>query len=151
LSSSFLPRGRTAAAALAFAFALTGCSGDSAPDTKAAPTPCETPGEDLTATVPDEFAIDEVASITHVRERRRFIGIEAVTDTSIVELYPVLARSLLDSGFQILSGDNEGFEAEIFFARGDKATGTYILVEGPCEGLVTIRLLVNETSGAGTS
>lgn len=67
----------------------------------------------------------------------------AVSTKTVVELYPPLARAILDAGYSIVSSDNEGFEAEIFF--GDETTtGAYRLREGPCKDEVTVRLLFEE-------
>ena len=91
--------------------------------------------------MPADTPVDRFGTVTAVQTKPGFVGVEAITETQIVELYPPLARSVLDAGYDILSGDNEGFEAEIFFARGKGVTGTYLLREGPCEGQVTIKLL----------
>jgi hypothetical protein len=58
----------------------------------------------------------------------------------IVEADPPLQRDLIAKGYQILSHDNEGFEAEIYFARGPKIVGTYTLRE-LCEGRIKIALV----------
>jgi hypothetical protein len=79
-------------------------------------------------------------------EEGGFVQARIVSETKIVELYPPIARSLLDNGYEILSGDNEGFEAEIFFRRGKGANGNLYMREGPCEGQVTLTL----TYGAAT-
>lgn len=108
----------------------------------APPEPCPTsaPVAD-TSLLPKDVPLDRFATITELEIKGGFLGAEATTDTSIVELFPPLARALLNSGYDILSSDNEGFEAEIFFGRGKKVTGTFLLREGPCKDQVTIRLL----------
>lgn len=108
----------------------------------ARPQACETPEpiEDLSL-LPRDVPLDEWAAVHQIEVESGFLAARGVTDTSIVELYPVVARATVDAGYTILSGDNEGFEAEIFFDRGEGTTGTYLLRQGPCEGQVTIRLL----------
>jgi len=69
-----------------------------------------------------------------------YVNVSALAETTVVELDPALQRSLLDEGYQIIGHDNEGFEAEIFFARDERTLGTFTLREGPCEGHVTVRL-----------
>lgn len=96
--------------------------------------------EDLSL-LPRDVPLDEWGVVDAIEVDAGFVGARAVSETSIVELYPVIARATVDAGYEILSGDNEGFEAEIFFERGEDTTGTYRLREGPCEGQVTIRLL----------
>lgn len=83
--------------------------------------------------------MDEWGVVDTIEVDAGFVGARAVTETSIVELYPVIARATV--GYEILSWDNGGFEAEIFFETGRDTTGTYRLREGPCEGQVTSRLL----------
>ena len=67
-----------------------------------------------------------------------------VSDETVVELYPQFARALVEGGHEILSGDNEGFEAEIFFTLRDGRAGRYVLREGPCRDDVTVHILYEE-------
>lgn len=76
--------------------------------------------------------------------RQAAIGVTAVSELSVVELYPPLARAILDAGYSIVSSDNEGFEAEIFFGD-DETTGAYRLRESACEGQVIVRLLFEQS------
>ena len=126
------------------------CSSDGSGGSNAEPNACATPqaGGD-TSKIPDDVAISDFGTITRVQKKPGFIGVEAISDQKIVEIYPPLARSILDADYVILSGDNEGFEAEIFFARGTHTTGTYLLREGPCGRLVTIKLLYTTQQRAG--
>ncbi len=62
-----------------------------------------------------------------------------MTTTSIIELYPPLARQVIDAGYTIVSSENEGTDAEIFFARG-RVAAVYLMRQGPCDELVTITL-----------
>lgn len=116
--------------------------GNGAREPAARPEPCPSraPVADLSL-LPKDVPLQRFATITELEIKGGFLGAEATTDTSIVELFPPLARALLNSGYDILSSDNEGFEAEIFFGRGKDVTGTFLLREGPCKDEVTIRLL----------
>lgn len=108
----------------------------------ARPTPCASPTPVAdTSDLPPDLPVDEVSEVVDLHVKKGFLAAQGVTELSIVELYPQLSRALLDEGYDIISGDNEGFEAEIFFRRGRGTTGTYLLREGPCEGQVTLRLL----------
>jgi hypothetical protein len=133
---------RLPAACVALLLLVSGCGGDG--DGDAAPTPCATPvpvdDRDLRL-LPRDVPLAEHGVVTEVQIRAGFLGAEAIGQTRIIELYPPLARSVLDAGYDIISSDNEGFEAEIFFARGKYITGAYRLREGPCKDEVTIRLL----------
>ncbi|MGH2728997.1 MAG: hypothetical protein ACRDJI_00145 [Actinomycetota bacterium] len=121
---------------------LSGCGGDG--DSDAAPSPCpsQVPVDDRDLRLlPRDVPLAEHGVVTEVVVKAGFLGAQAVGDTRIIELYPPLARSVLDAGYDIISSENEGFEAEIFFARGKHITGAYRLREGPCKDQVTIRLL----------
>ena len=103
---------------------------------------CELPeGLEDVSELPAGLPLDQWGNVTGIEVSDGFLGAEAVTETTIIELYPVLARAVSESGHTILSGDNEGFEAEIFFERGEGTTGTFRLRQGPCAEQVTIRLL----------
>ena len=96
-----------------------------------------------TGAVPPKLRLDRYATITEVKMKKGALGITAVSDLPVVELYPPLARAILDAGYSIVSSDNEGFEAEIFF--GDESvTGAYRLREAPCGEQVVVRLLYEE-------
>ena len=127
---------------------LSACGGN---DDSTAPraAPCSSPVEAPdTRAVPRELDLAEHATITRVTRRGAAIGVSAVSELSVVELYPPLARAILDAGYSIVSSDNEGFEAEIFFGD-DKTTGAYRLREAGCEGQVVVKLLFEQQGGRG--
>lgn len=112
---------------------------------RAQPTPC--PRETAVAApdgVPGVLDQTHRGDVVDVGRRRGFAAVTVITRESVVELYPQLARGLLEGGHEILSGDNEGFEAEIFFALRDGRVGRYVLREGPCKGDVTLHILYEE-------
>ena len=122
---------------------LAACGGG--PEGKASRLePCRSPdaASDISA-VPSELRLDRHATITEVRTRKTAVGITAVSELSVVELYPPLARAILDAGYSIVSSDNEGFEAEIFFGD-DRTTGAYRLREAPCKDQVVVKLLFEQ-------
>jgi hypothetical protein len=82
--------------------------------------------------------------VVEVGRRRGYAAVTLISTETVVELYPQLARGLLEGGHEILSGDNEGFEAEIFFALREGRTGRYVLREGPCRDEVTLHILYEE-------
>ena len=130
-----LPRLRLLIAALLVA---TACGNSDEPRPEAAPCSIPAPAERADI-VPDDLGLDEQGTITAANRRGRRLTATLVTDTAIVELYPPLARRLLDSRYTIVSGENEGTDAEIFFARGP-ITGVYLMRGGPCGDLVTLTL-----------
>ncbi len=121
---------------VALTFVACGGSGDE----RAQVCPAPTSHQDL-ALLPSDIPLDEWGVVDQLEVTDGFLAGRAISETQIVELYPVIARATVEAGYEILAGDNEGFEAEIFFARGKDTTGNYILREGPCPDQVTIRLL----------
>jgi hypothetical protein len=109
----------------------------------AEPTPCSTPQPvSDTSAIPRDIPVSDWGTVTKIDEKKEFLVVQAVSDQSVVELHPQIARSLLDSGYEIVGADNEGFESEIFFAPGRGTSGLFRLREGPCEDLVTVTLLI---------
>ncbi|MEA2434988.1 MAG: hypothetical protein QOG54_2445 [Actinomycetota bacterium] len=124
---------------MALSLFFLGCS-SGVPDGPTA-KPCATPGAapDVSQ-VPPDFPLDTFGTITKVKDDGAFLHANVITTKSIIEIYPPVARSLIDNGYETLSADNEGFEAEIYFRKGTKVAGAYVMREGPCDGLVTLRL-----------
>lgn len=129
--------------AAAASVALGACSGGDGSGATA--TPC--PGRPSVA-APSSLhrVLDQThrGDVVEVGRRRGFSAVTVVTRESVVELYPQLARGLVEGGHEILAGDNEGFEAEIFFGLRDGTTGRYVLREGPCPDEVTLHILYEE-------
>lgn len=129
---------------------LGGCSGASSgsgggPQACASDAPVTGPKLD---TLPQGLDLDEWGVITKVTEKAGFVGAELVSDLTIVELYPEISRAVRDGGYETISGDNEGFEAELFFQKGSN-TGTFLLREGPCKNQVTVKLIYGAAKGGG--
>ena len=123
----------------------TSCGGDTDPRAERPPCTDPTPsGED--PGLPPGLDLERHATITSVQHRNEALGVTAVSELSVVELYPPLARGVLDAGFRIVGSDNEGFEAEIYF--GDRnVTGAYRLREAPCKEQVIVKLLYEDRRG----
>ena len=82
---------------------------------------------------------------TVIEEERRagFIGAEVLSEQLIVELYPDIVRSLSESGYTLLGGDNEGFEAEISFTDPKNRHVSFSLRQHSCSAqLVVMQVLV---------
>lgn len=129
------------------ALLLVGCGGGEG-SVSTGPTPCPLPppggNEQL---LPKGLELTEYGVLAEAGVSRGFVTARVVSDIQIVELYPPIARALVDNGFKILSGDNEGFEAEIFFKRGRNETGNIYMREGPCTDQVTLKLSVGLPGG----
>ena len=129
----------------AASMALANCS--EKPEPKAQPCPAPSEAPDLSA-VPKQLHLADHATITEVKETAKGVGVTAVSDLPVVEVYPPLARAILDAGYSIIASDNEGFEAEIFFGD-DVVTGAYRLREAPCGDQVIVRLLFDDPGSRG--
>lgn len=91
--------------------------------------------------LPKDIPFAEHGVLTELEVQGGYLGATVIGTTPIVELYPPIARAVLDAGYEIFASDNEGFEAEIFFRKGE-VDGAYRMREGPCGDLVTIKLLI---------
>jgi hypothetical protein len=81
-----------------------------------------------------------MGEVVAIDVKRGFLNVVAHSDQLIIEADPPLQRALFDVGYQVLSHDNEGFEAEIFFARESKTVGTFTFRE-LCPGKIKISLV----------
>lgn len=132
---------RRATAAFLLA-SLVACGGGPDGPGSSTATPCEetTPLEDL-ARLPEDLPFEDWGTITYLRRKKGFAVVRLVSDTTVVELHPKIARAILDAGYEIVGADNEGFESEIFFKPQGKETGYFQLREGPCDGQVTTSMI----------
>ena len=129
---------------------LAACGGDGG-DSAANPQECSTPAAVAGAKLdilPPKLPFEKWGTIIKVTERAGFVGAELISKLTIVELYPEISRAIQNGGYQTISGENEGFEAELFFQKGPN-TGTFLLREGPCKGDVTVKLIYGAAKGAG--
>lgn len=135
---------------LATGMLLAGCSEDPA-DRAANPQECPTP-EAVTGSkldeLPPRLPLQKWGTIVKVTKRAGFVGAELISDATIAELYGEISRAVRDGGYLIVSSENEGFEAELFFQKGPN-TGTFLLRQGPCKGDVTVKLIYGATKGGG--
>jgi len=124
--------------------------GSGGEDAASAPTPCPSPtGAVDLSLLPRDVPLDRFADIHEIVMKDDYVNVAALAEDTVVELDPALQRSLLDEGYEIIGHDNEGFEAEIFFARDERTLGTFRLREGPCDGHVTIKLIYTSKRIAG--
>ena len=128
---------------------LAACGGDAdgADGNPQDPKVCATDdpvGEKDLDLLPAGLPLDEWGTVVEISERRGFVGAEAISEMTIVELYPEISRAVSDGEYVTISGENEGFEAELFFQKGPD-TGTFLLRKGPCKGQVTIKLIYGST------
>ena len=88
-----------------------------------------------------DVPLDEYTTLLSQKIRAGFLVTEARSDLLVVELDPMLQRDLVAAGYDILSHDNEGFEAEIFFSKGRDIVGTFSL-KNLCEGQISVKLVL---------
>ena len=117
------------------------CSKD-APE-EAAPS-CAAPSAAAEASLPQAIPLDSWGTVVSATEAGGRIEAEAISETTIVELYPEIVRTLTESGYTLLGGDNEGTEAEIAFAGPDKERVAFTLRQTDCEDQVSIRLTIEQ-------
>lgn len=134
---------RRGIAIVAVPLLLARCGGDGGSAEQPTPCPAHT-SVTPPATIPKVLDQTGRGEVVDVGRRRGFTAVTVITQESVVELYPQLARGLLGDGHEIDAGDNEGFEAEIFFTLRDGRAGRYVLREGPCRGDVTLQILYEE-------
>ena len=141
-------KGRVASGVAAVLMVACGGS-DGGPS--AGPTPCPLPAEGGDARLlPKELRLTEYGVLAETKVNEGFLSARIVSETKIVELYPPIARSLVANGFEILSGDNEGFEAEIFFKRTKIETGSiYMRESATCTDQVTLTLTIGLARSKG--
>ncbi|HZB30647.1 MAG TPA: hypothetical protein VE465_10825 [Streptosporangiaceae bacterium] len=135
-----------AAALIVMAGALAGCGGAGAPAAVCAdPVPVD---RERLAALPAGLDLRRTGTVTEVTKGDGgFVSATAVADSTVDETYTTFPEVLAKAGFEVVAAENEGVEADIFFARDQAATGSVKLTEGPCEGQVTARLTVTNTGG----
>jgi hypothetical protein len=120
-----------------------GSDGASSPDPQVCSTADPVDAAKLTV-LPKDLPLDDWGAVMRVERKKGYVGAQVITETSIIELYPEISRAVLAGGYETISSENEGFEAELFFRKGPD-TGTFLLRKGPCKGQVTVRLLYGST------
>jgi hypothetical protein len=148
------PRIALAAGVLAGALGLIGCSGDgNGADCPAARPATEVPG------LASDIRSDRFGVVTAGQEADGFTTLTLDSDLSVDELVDRLPGALAPLGLRQLTVEDEGFEAEIYFAADDDASSAVARVRESttCEGRTTVQLSVSDdrpapsTSGSSSS
>jgi hypothetical protein len=90
---------------------------------------------------PRDLELPEELVVTAVQRSKGFVTVTGVADSSVEEIYGPSETALVDSGFTIINRDFEGFEAELFFAKGNDTAGAVRIRIGPCPDQVTLTIL----------
>lgn len=91
--------------------------------------------------IPPDFPWPQGASVTEAEHSKKFVAIEGFDDRSVEELFEETQRELTQKRFDIINTDFEGFEAELYFAKGDSLAGIASMREGPCDGYVKVNVV----------
>lgn len=128
------------ALAMAASLSLIGCS--SGP-TGARYAGCAEPmAEQREAALPADLPLIEDVELTDVTRREGFVAVSAVAaGRTVDDLYGPLVEAVSAEGFDLLGQENEGFEAEVYFARRTEVAGIASLRRGPCPGQVTVSIM----------
>ena len=121
-------------------FAASACADDGK---GAAPSsPCTLPAQIPTpGGIPRDLPIPSDVMLTSAQVKKKFIAIEGFSERSIEELFKVIQPDLIEKNFDIINTDYEGFEAEIYIAKGESLAGIVAMREGPCDGYVKVNVL----------
>lgn len=135
---------RGAGAAVLAALCVAGLSG-ACSDREGSEQPsatCTVPPEvEFPDGIPTDFPWPREISLTEARSTKGFVALTGFGEGSVEEFFES-ARGELDSKeFDIINTDYEGFEAELYFAKGNSLAGITSLREGPCDGYVRVNVV----------
>lgn len=86
--------------------------------------------------IPADFPWPDDVIVTQAEQSKQFVSIAGFGDQTVEELFDAMREELGEEGFDIINTDFEGFEAELYFAKGNSLAGIASLREGPCDGYV---------------
>ena len=119
----------------------TACSEDVA-DGRPAAAACSLPPEiRVPEELPADFPWPPGVSVTQAEQTKKFVTIGGFGERSVEDLFESMRVELTDKAFDIINTDYEGFEAELYFAKGDSLAGIVALREGPCDGYVKVNVV----------
>lgn len=103
---------------------------------------CSLPPEiEVPSDIPADFPWPEDVTVTQAELTKRFVAVTGFGRPSVEELYDAMRKELTGKGFDIINTDFEGFEAELYFAKGDSLAGIASMREGPCDGYVKVNVV----------
>ena len=105
-----------------------------------APTPVET-GDD--AQVPLDLDLTDFGTLTRLEVDGGFTSYRVEGKGSVQDTYVPVTRQIRDDGWNLVGSENEGVDAEVYFARGTSETGVVLLQELDCAGTIAIEVTVN--------
>lgn len=99
------------------------------------------PRIDMPADLPTDFPWPDDVSLTRAQLKKKFVALEGFSKLSVDELFESSRPALTMNGFDIINTDYEGFEAELYFAKGESLAGILSMREGPCDGYVKVNVI----------
>jgi predicted small secreted protein len=109
-----------------------------------APRPAKQPGPLVRA-----LALDDLGVPTGSREEAELSSATVVSDRSVSALLGRVHDALEGGGYNVLGTEDEGFEAEIFFAKGLHTNGVARITEDArCAGRTTVEVSVARGTAA---
>lgn len=79
--------------------------------------------------------------LTEARSESRFVSMEGFSERSVQQLFDDFRPEITDKSLDVINTDFEGFEAELYFAKGNSLAGIVSLREGPCDGYVKVSVI----------
>ena len=125
--------------------AAAGCGGGGSADC-AEPAPLAS-GND--ARVPADLDLTGFGTLTRLEVDGGLTSYRVEGNGSVADVYVPVTRQLRDDGWNLVGSENEGVDAEVYFARGTMETGVLMLRELDCAGTVAIEVTVNSPTTQG--
>lgn len=91
--------------------------------------------------IPEDFPWPEGVDLTEARSNKRFVALVGFGEGSVDDFFESARESLEEHRFDIINTDYEGFEAELYFAKGNSLAGITSLREAPCDGYVKVNVV----------
>ncbi len=141
-------RGLALSVCAALLVVTAGCAAGS--DAEACPSPTPAPSEE-TALIPEGLTFERIGTVTHVVSTDGHVTVQAVTAKPLDEVTVLIQDAVTAAGYRPAGMDNEGFEAEVFFTKGDYAAGQALVRKGDCDGQWDIDLVLVEPGTVPTT
>ena len=105
--------------------------------------------------MPAGLSFDDIGTVTHVSDGDRHTTVQAVATKPLDELTVLIQDAVTAAGYRPSGMDNEGHEAEVFFAsaNGSLAAGQAVVVRSrACQGQweIDLALLDRDATAAPT-
>ena len=110
------------------------------------PSPEPLTGDDATG-VPPDLDLTGFGVLTRVDVDGGFVSYRVESAKSVQDLFVPVTRALRRDGWSLVGSENEGVDAEVYFARGQSETGVVVLDDLGCDGAVAIEVTVSGPVG----